>query len=149
MRSRLAVLALIATFAGPAQALCLLGCDAEITGVEATARLADLLGAPLPPGAKVLGLVEGGFQDAYLQARVSVSEPEFGQLLALMGVKRSDLSATTTPDLGPPAPAWFDPRVSEDLRSAIGDIPSFAYVTIVVAPEPDDRYSMWIWAFRT
>jgi hypothetical protein len=139
--------------AGPArteEACWLLGCDDVSRGEAAAALLRHDLGGPLPPGTKVVGLLQGGFQDRFVQARLSVEEADLPALLATLRVSEADLAPTDAPYLGPSAPAWFDWEAREGLRVGNGWTGTLAHVTVAVAPDRADpnRWVVYLWGFQ-
>ncbi len=149
---RTSAVALAVLIANPAWAWCLLLCepDLELQGETAAERLTRWIGS-LPPGAEVVGLIEGGFQDETVQARLSVNEEELRSVLALMEIKKEALEVRDDLYMGPDAPPWFDWSSQAGLRSAAGQTPWLDGLTVAVAPDPDapGQWRLYLWGFTT
>lgn len=149
IRSALLVLALLT--ARPAAAICLsLSCDTEYSRAEATERLSAMLGA-LPEGVEVERLLQGGFQDVFVQARLSVDEAGLRAVLDWAQVSKGDLRSGTSPYLGPEGPAWFDWARQDGLRMAEGLTDVGRELAVAVAPDPEapGRWRVFLYAFAT
>lgn len=147
---RVLALALVLA-ATAAEAQCFLACDEVHFGAEAVQRLRFDLGGPLPDGTKVVGLLEGGFQDRFIQARLSVEEKDLDTLLSALHVERADLAASSEPYLGGNGPAWFDWEGREGLVVTEGWTGSLDHVTVAAAPDAEGprRWVVYLWGFQT
>lgn len=143
-------LLLALSLAGPAvaQDRCIAACAEVTTEAEAAKRAQAALGLALPTGATVVGLVEGGFQDAFVQARIEVERSAMDALLKRLGIERT--MARPSPDayLGPPAPAWFEDVRSRDPWFAPATLSRFAHAMVGVAPGEGTGFSLLLWAFQ-
>ncbi len=148
IRALMLTLAVVA--AGPARSQCLLFCDPEVPAAEASERLANWIG-PLPAGVEIVGMVEDGFQDTLIQARLSVDDGELTALLALLEVRPEELIPQVDLYMGPEAAPWFDWQSQSDLRASNGRSPGLTHLTIAVAPEPDlaGQWKVYLWGFTT
>ncbi len=149
---RAALLALLLSVqAGAAQ--CLLFCDEEILPPEQAAEtFAADLGQPLPEGVTVLGMVNGGFQDRFIQVKLRAGDD--AALQALLSALQVDPAALAAPEAAQltitSAPFW-DIEGAEDLRIATGTMAGFAHATVAVAPDPEDAGARFVYliAFQT
>lgn len=144
-------LALALALAGPAAAQdrCLATCDEVTTGTEAAARAPAALGVALPPGAAVVGLVEGGFQDAFVQVRIEVPRDGLEAALKSLGTHPAALRPDPDAGLGPPGPAWWEDARQGDLRLAPAALPGFAHAVVAVTPGDGSGLTLLLWAFQT
>lgn len=136
---------------GPAAAQdrCAVACDQVTTGAEAAARAEAALGVALPPGATVVGLVEGGFQDAFVQARIEVERGAMEAVLKRLGIDRTLVRPQPGADLGPPGPEWWEEARRKDPWLATATLPRFAYAVVGVAPGAGKGFTLLVWAFQT
>lgn len=146
MRALLLALALGAPCS--AQDRCIVACDATSTGPEAADRLALHLDHPLPGGVAVVGLVEGGFQDAFIQARLEVPAANLGRLLRDLALDPAGLAPRADEDFGPPGPAWWDPENEDGLVVGHGNLDAFASTLMGVVPG-ETATTVYLWAFQT
>jgi hypothetical protein len=144
-------LVLALALAGPAAARdrCLAACDEVMTGAEAAARAQSALGVALPPGAAVAGLVEGGFQDAFVQARIEVPRDGLDAALKSLGTHPAALRPDRDAGLGPPGPAWWEDARQGELRLAPAAFPGFAHAVVAVTPGDGSSLTLLLWAFQT
>ena len=153
VRGLLAVLSLAAP--AVAQDRCIVACDVVTEGADAAARVEAVLGIPVPPEAEVVGLVEGGFQDAFAQARFEADGPALDALLAAIGAKRGDLTLRDDPYASPYAgddgPSWWDVTGTRKILGAEGALPGYAYTTLLARPPRGERarWTVYLWAFQT
>ncbi len=145
-----AAVVLALALAGPAagQDRRLVACDEVTTGAEAAARAQAALGVDLPPGATVIGLVEGGFQDAFVQARIEVAG-SLDAVLRTLGTNQAALGPDPAAHLGPTGPAWWEDARRRKLRIAPAALPGFARATVAVAPGEEADWTLLLWAFQT
>jgi hypothetical protein len=147
---RALVLGLLLLAARPAEAWCLLlWCGTNYSQAEAPERLAYLLG-PLPEGVKVERMLEGGFQDVFVQARLSVDEGALPGLMAWANLTEADFGPDDYPFLGPETPSWYDYGNLDGLVVAEGQV-GWRYVTLAVAPDPEapGRWRAYLFSFVT
>jgi hypothetical protein len=140
---------LIVLMTTPAHAECLIFCDdtAILPDDQARATLQGILGAPLPDGLTITAMREGGFQDAFYQARLTGDAAAVTALLAIGGLTMADL--TTEPmDFGPDDLDWWDVASHTDLRAAELPSPTLPYLSIGVASDPAG-YVIYLWCFQT
>lgn len=149
-------LLLAISLAGPlaAQDRCAVACDVVTTGQEAAARAEAALGAALPEGAAAVGLVEGGFQDAFVQARLEVEREAMAATLKRLGVERATVGPRPVLDLGPPGPPWWEEARRGGPGSGLwfgpASLPRFAHAAIGMGPSGDgEGYTVLVWAFQT
>lgn len=145
------VLALALPLAGPAaaQGRCLLGCEQVTTGAEAATRAQAALGLILPPEATVVGLVEGGFQDAFVQLRVDVAEDGLDAVLKSLGADRAAVRTGPDAGLGPAGPSWWEEARQGELRFAPATLPGFAFAVVGVGQGKGSGWTLLVWAFQT
>ncbi len=146
-----AALLLILALVGPAAAQdrCIAPCDEVTTGVEAAARAEAAPGVVLPPDATMIGPVEGGFQDAFVQARVDVEPGATPVALKRLGIEPTAIRPGRGADLGPPGPAWWQEARRTDLLFVPATLPGFAHAVVGVRPGDGTGYTLLIWAFQT
>jgi hypothetical protein len=138
--------------AGPVQAGCLIFCDAGlISPTDARAALEAELGAALPAGVNVVSMLEGGFQDAFIEVELTGTVEGGNALLAMMRIDPAQLPPMTGEGFGATAtPAW-SLRNEAALRGAEGWLGHFAVARAAVstAPDADGLMRIFIFAFET
>ncbi len=158
MRRIALILALLAPL--PAKAGCLVFCgDPQITDLTiAATRLAGDLGGPLPDGVDVTHMLEGGFQDRFILARLEPNDPGVAQFLKLLGLTDADLTpendngtAAEILDSAAANPDWWDWQTTTNLRIAQTHSASLPYLAVGIAAKPGvlDRYVIYLWGFET
>jgi hypothetical protein len=149
---RAALLALpLAALARPAAAGCLIFCDEAVReGAEATAAFTALLGSDLPEGATVTHLLEGGFQDGFVQVRLDASPTAADTLLARLGTARDRLQPGTGQGFGATAADWWPEPTDRLLRGEVR-LAHFAFAEAALAGPGGGSASetLFLFAFET
>lgn len=148
---------LAATLAGgqshPATARCLFFCaDPEIIAPDkAAAVFARDIGAALPEGVAVVGMLEGGFQERFIQVRLRATPAGLDTLLGLRKLTRVDLKSGGAVDLGPEQPDWWDVAKAKNLRAANFGGTTLANLWIGVADDPVEKgvFAVYFFGFET
>lgn len=146
------VVAFAETQMAHAQSDCLLFCDEkELSPAKAIIVFNGDLGAPLPDGVKMVGMLEGGFQDRFIQVRLTATASGVDALMALRGKKVADLTDGAAFDFGPERPIWWDVGNRSDLKGADFGSPSLANLMIGVAAEPKQpgQFAVYFFGFDT
>ena len=133
----------------PAHAECLFFCDDTATLPDDQARtvLQGILGAPVPDGLTVTAMRQGGFQDAFYQARLTGNAASVTALFAIGGLTMDDLTTDPT-DFGPQNTDWWDVTTHPDLRAVQMPSPTLPYLAIGIAPD-GTGFVIYLWAFET
>ncbi|MFN4201614.1 MAG: hypothetical protein ACK4GM_00980 [Tabrizicola sp.] len=132
---------LIAAAACPAQ-------DCAGCGPGTSDWLEQELGRPFPEGVTLTGVLQGGFQDQFVQIRLSVAPEVLDEILQALGTSREAL----VPD--PPlqreivAADWWKLDDRQDVQGAEVTFGHFAHAAVFLAPEADGRLSLWLIAFE-
>lgn len=137
---------------GSARAGCLILCgDSGVEPGVAAQMLADELQAPLPPSVTVEAMWEGGFQDQFIQVRLSATEAGTAALLAQMGLDMSALKQVSADSLGPPHDDGWGPQTEIVLLGGEGTLGHFAFTQVAISPFPGtlDQTTIYIFAFET
>jgi hypothetical protein len=148
----LRALLLAASLAQPAQAFCFLGCDSEISKpAAAKAALETQLGQTIPDSVTVEHILQGGFQEKFIQVRISTDQDGAEALLALLGVPPDPVTPLDPLQLGPSGPEWWTPQAEIALFGGPGTIPGYAETIVGIAPFPGtyDQVTIYIFAFQT
>jgi hypothetical protein len=138
--------------AAPASALCLLGCDTDLSDpIAARAALESQLGQPLPPSVTVKHIRQGGFQDKFLQVRLSTDQEGMMALLPLLGLPADPTDPVDPAQLGPDDAGWFRPQDHIALFGGSGHLPDYAETIVGIAHFPGtyDQVTIYIFAFQT
>ena len=111
------------------------------------------LGISAPPGLRTVAARKGGFQDRFVQIRLSASQDGFDALLRALDLTRGDLGAETAPYLGPAgpdAPDWW-PEASGPFLTTGLPSPRLDHLTLAARPDPGDpdRWQILLWGFNT
>ncbi|MGL5012021.1 MAG: hypothetical protein ACRC6I_19295, partial [Paracoccaceae bacterium] len=134
-------------------ARCLIFCDETdpLPDLQARAILTHILAAPLPDGLKITAMREGGFQDAFYQARLTGDADAVAALLELGGADPKDLTTDPLADLGPVNTDWWDAAAMPDLRTVQLTSPTLPYLAAGVAPDPalPGQFIIYLWGFET
>lgn len=150
MRRRL-FLAGVATAmaARPAAAGCLAFCDDEVPAGEARSRFEATLGQPLPEGVDVLGMIDGGFQDRFIQVKLRATQGAAPELYALLGASEGAFAPVAGQQLVIAEAEWWD-VLARDPQVAEGRLASFASVHVARSLEQDaDAVLIYVIAFQT
>jgi hypothetical protein len=159
MRCLAVILALLAPL--PAQAGCsFILCDETETAdpSQAAERLAPYLGAPLPDGVMATNLLEGGFQDGFLLARLESTDKGIAHFLRQLGLTEADFWAengyeTAADVLNSAAaqPDWWDWRALKALRVARTSTAALPFLSVGIAAKPGvpDSHVIFLWGFET
>jgi len=131
---------------------CGLFCSARVTfDPVAILPLADsALGITTPPGVRTHAARTGGFQDRFVQIRLSASRQGLDALLALLDLAPEDLADDPPPYLGPTGPDWWATG-GGGFRTARLASPTLDHLTLALRPEPEDpaRWQIFLWGFET
>lgn len=149
----LAFAAAVALGAGASDAGCLVFCpkNGELTPAAAAQTLARDLGKDLPPGVTVLGMIDGGFQDRFVQVKLGADMQGTLSLLAALSAdvkKPLQLGEVqTTVDEAD----WWDIDTRPDLVLVKASLGRFPYVIVGWAADPADtsRWLIYVLAFET
>jgi hypothetical protein len=144
----------------PATASCLFFCDEEeVTDLaEAKLKIEGDLGGALPAGMEVTNLLEGGFQDRFILARLESSDPGIPNFLKLLNLTDADFfvddgieTAGDVMDSAAAGPDWWDWTTTTDLRVAKTRTNTLPYLAVGIASKPGvlDRYVIYLWGFET
>jgi hypothetical protein len=145
-------LALAMALSAPAQAFCLLGCDAEISdSATATTAFQTQLGQPLPTSVVVEHIRQGGFQDKFLQIRLTTDQDGMTALLPMLGLVADPTGRVDPAQLGPDDLTWWTPQSQVALLGGPGRLAGYAETMVAVAPFPGtfDQVTIYIFAFQT
>jgi hypothetical protein len=132
--------------------------DQETQGPEAAAKLAYYLGGKLPEGVEAMHLLEGGFQDRFIIARLETNDPGLRRFIKLLGLTDADFfaeneyeTAGQMLDGASSKPNWWDWHITTDLRVANTGTQGIEYLSVGLASTPDvaDRYVIYLWGFDT
>lgn len=104
----------------------------ETLGPEAALLLEEVLAAPLPEGATVLGFAKGGFQASDVMAAIVVPEAEMGAMMDAMRVPESSMYETTPYDFGLTQADWWDPNSLKEPRYFSPMVPNSSYSEAMV-----------------
>lgn len=139
----IALIAALATPALPVRADCI-GC-----GPGTQDWMAAELGQPLPEGVAFTGVLQGGFQDVFVQIRLSVPRGALDGMLALLGTSEDRL--IKDPDLNRSIvdADWWGLEGRRFVRGGPASFGQFPYAAVFIAPETDGSHSLWLIAFET
>jgi hypothetical protein len=141
----IALVAALAFFAPvlPARADCI-GC-----GPGTADWMTAELGQPLPPGVAFTGVLQGGFQDVFVQIRLAVPRGALDPMLAALGT--SSAALIDDPPLGRSIvnADWWGLEGRRFVRGGAARFGHFPYAAVFIAPEPDGSHSLWLIAFQT
>lgn len=146
---RALLLALAWALPAAAQDRCLVACDEATEGLEAAERLAVHLDYPLPDSVQVVGLVEGGFQDAFIQARLEVPEGDLTRLLSDLALDPAELAPRRSESFGPTGFGWWDAETRDGLLVGYGDLNAYDWTLVGVTPSDEGVTTVYLWAFQT
>jgi hypothetical protein len=140
----------------PREVLCV---QEDITvGAEAAARLGAYLNRPLPDGVEATNLLEGGFQDGFIVARLESNDPGIPRFLELLALNDTDFFTETDYETAgdvlagaAAAPDWWDWKTTTDLRVAKTRTTTLPHLAVGIASKPGvlDRYVIYLWGFET
>ncbi len=151
MNRRALVLALTVLAAPPAQAGCLIFCgDPDLDPADALDRFEVELRNPLPGGVTLIGMIDGGFQDRFIQVRLTATAEGAEALLNLMQQSLATLGTRTAPLTGAEKAQWWDADTFSTMQTGQAKLDGFYETRIGIAPEPDaaDRLAIFIFAFQ-
>jgi hypothetical protein len=137
---------------GAAMAQCLIFCDETISDpAEALRILESDLGATVPEGITVIGMIEGGFQDRFIQAKLLGDRAAVEAILSPHGASLATLMPSPTPYLGPDGPEWWDWQDAGDLAMLGTKTATLPYLIIAVRPDPATKgmFLIYLWGFET
>jgi hypothetical protein len=129
---------------------CLLGCDTLVTGPEARSRVDAALDHPLPASARVTHLLHGGFQDRFVQIRLTVPRTDLPAVLAAFGVDPRELAAEPGRRLGASPADWWPIDGMAGLMRASGDLRGFHAAEVATIPDPQspDHALIFVFAYQ-
>ncbi|MCB6177316.1 hypothetical protein LHP98_04135 [Rhodobacter sp. Har01] len=144
LRRRSLLLALAVLHCAPARADCLRGtCD-----LDAIALIEAETGQPLPRDTEVIGALQGGFQDRFVQIRLEMS----GEGLDLL-TKALKADSTGKPQdfqLEISKAPWWDLPARSDIAIGEAKFGHFAFAFIAFGPAADkNRRDVYLLAFET
>jgi hypothetical protein len=131
--------------------------EQQTTGTEAAAKLTFYLGGPVPDGVEATNLLEGGFQDSFIVARLESNDPGIARFMKLLALTEPDFFAkndyeTAGDILGAAAaqPDWWDWATTTDLRVAQTETERLSFLSVGIASKPGvlDRYVVYLWGFQ-
>jgi hypothetical protein len=138
--------------AAPASALCLFGCETDLSDpLAARAALESQLGQPLPPSVTVTHIRQGGFQDKFLQMRLITDQDGMMAFLPLLGLPVDPTDPVDPAQLGPDDAEWFRPQDHIALFGGSGHLAGYAETIVGVAHFPGtyDQVTIYIFAYQT
>jgi hypothetical protein len=149
-----AMLALpLATPPQPARAGCLIFCpkNDEVPAARAAQTFARVLGQPLPKGVIVLGMIDGGFQDRFIQVKLRATDAGAVAVLAALGVAPAAMGPMDGRQTTINPAAWWDIDTRPDLRGTDARLAGFPYAFAARARDPADpaRWLVYVLAFQT
>ncbi len=153
VRRRRLLAALLALSASPADARCLFFCgrNDEVTPEVGVMLFERDLGMPLPEGAVLTGMIDGGFQDRFIQVRLSATDDGAKALLGALDVDAAAMEPPSGEQLTIAGAAWWDIADRPGLTVARARLGTFAYALAARARDPDDtaRWLIYVIAFET
>lgn len=126
---------------------CLLGCDEVVAGADARARVEAVLPAPLPSDVRVTHLLAGGFQDRFVQIRLSAPYTRLSEVMAAFGADPVMLSPAPNRPFGAASADWWPMAGLPDMRETDGALPGFHAARIGVAPSPTLPATLLVFVF--
>ncbi len=118
MRRRAILLALGALAASPAQGGCLIFCgNPDLDPAGALDRFEVELRNPLPGGVTLIGMIDGGFQDRFIQVRLTATPKGAEALLNLMGQSLVTLGTQNVRLTGAEKAEWWDVDVFSAMQT--------------------------------
>lgn len=140
-------------FTGPVQAGCLFFCDEndEVPPAQAGPALEAVLGAPLPPGLQVTGMIDGGFQDRFIQVRLRGSADGAAALWPLLGIDPATMRSPDGMQLTIAEADWWDVETRADALAALAVLRGFPNAWALWSASPDDPelIDVYLFAFQT
>jgi hypothetical protein len=136
----------------PAAARCLLFCwNGELAPAEAVAVFERDLGAALPPGVTVLGMIDGGFQDRFVQIKLGADKVSTAALLVLLHADTKRPLAQGWHQTTITQARWWDIDTHADIMLYDARLGRFAYAVVGQIPDPADprRRLIYVIAFET
>ena len=141
----------------PAHAGCLIFCpkNDEVPAARAAPTLSSVLGQPLPDGVAVLGMIDGGFQDRFIQVKLTANASGLTQLLSLLKVDDNAFGPLGDRQTTINAATWWDIDAHTDVTAADATLPGFAYAFVARAHDlPDSQagdrtWTLYILAVQT
>jgi hypothetical protein len=144
----------------PARAGCLIFCPAndEVRPFRARRAFERVLGQPLPDGVGVEGMIDGGFQDRFIQVKLKATDEGLSRLLGILKVDPAsfgpmgDRQTTISPAM------WWDIDTRTDLVGADATLDGFPYAFVARAspdanpirpPDAPREWLIYILAFQT
>jgi hypothetical protein len=94
------------------------------------------LGVPLPAGVEVEGYLEGGFQDRFVQIKLSAPASAIAALLGRLGVAQSDMGLRENVQWTIEAADWWDPEANPGMPNAAVTLPHLdsAHLGLALSP---------------
>lgn len=136
-----------------ADAGCLFLCrdNGELSLTEAAEVFTGDLGKSLPSGVTVLGMIDGGFQDRFVQVKLG---SDTAGAIALMAALRADPARALPPGTAQTTVAsadWWDIDTHPDLVLFEARLGRFPHVIVGRAADPEDpaRWLIYVFAFET
>lgn len=140
-RGLLLILMLAAT---PAWPECLIFCGTgEVAADEAVPVFERDLRAPLPEGVVLTGMIDGGFQERFIQVRLTATEDGAAALLSMLNVAPEAMKPAPGRDLAFTEVDWWDTADRPDLTIAEARLGTFAAAWAARARDPQDP-SRWL-----
>jgi hypothetical protein len=154
IRAALAAITIGAALSLPAFAKdrCVFLCGTETDATPASARdlLTVDLGGPLPSDMQVVGYVEGGFQDRFLQVRLHGTRAGAEALLGLLGHTLADAVPGAISMTAVVERDWWDLDGTSPVQLIETHGPHLDYLTIGIRPDPSypDLVTLYLLGFN-
>ena len=136
----------------PVQAGCLIFCDnTGMNATDARAYLEAELAAPLPEGVEVLVMLEGGFQDTFIEVELAGPPDAISAMLRMLAIDPGTLEPVQAAEFGAAAAPVWSLRPDMALHGAEGRLGHFAYARVAVTRVPDaaGHLRLYLFAFET
>jgi hypothetical protein len=149
---RMVMVAFLA-MAEAASAGCLIGCppNDEVPAAEAGTRFAEATGLSLSAGTRLVGMIDGGFQDRFIQVKLSADEAGAAKLLDALGLTEAAFGSPDGSQLTIAEASWWDVEAHPGLVLAPVKLDGFAYGHLARTRDPDEggRWLFYLLAFQT
>jgi len=126
------------------------GSDQVYLGPEATIVLEGYAGHPLPPGVEVIGFLDGGFQDRFIQSKFTAPTNQLDSVLSGFGVSQADFNESWPNPFTSEQPWWdiHDHSTVQQTEFSFAHFP-YASLSIVADPENPEIMLFYLTAFET
>ena len=143
----------VPVLSAPAQAGCLIVCpkNGEVPAARAPATFARILGQPLPGEVALEGMIDGGFQDRFIQVKLRATGDGLARLLSILKVDPAAMGPMGDRQTTINPAAWWDIDARPDLLGADAALAGFPHAFVARARDPDDaaRWVVYVLAFQT